>query len=105
MFQPFSIDQYHNIIDSVLPIRASGRVKKVVGMVIEASCPASQIGCVCDIVTEGGAGVVSAEILGFKEDSVLLMPLEDVRTLGPGCKVVARGFEHLQGASKTPNPL
>ena len=34
--------------------------------------------------------MVSAEVLGFKEDSVLLMPLEDIRSLGPGCKVVAR---------------
>lgn len=58
-------------------------------MVIEASGPASQIGCVCDIATEGG-GVVNAEVLGFKEESVLLMPLEDIRSLGPGCKVIAR---------------
>ena len=59
-------------------------------MVIEASGPASQIGCVCDIATEGGVGSVSAEVLGFKEESVLLMPLEDIRSLGPGCKVIAR---------------
>ena len=73
-----------------MPIRSNGRVKKVVGMVIEASGPASQIGCVCDISTDGGGGAVSAEVLGFKEDSVLLMPLEDIRSLGPGCKVIAR---------------
>lgn len=59
-------------------------------MVIEASGPATQIGCVCDIATEGGGGSISAEVLGFKEDSVLLMPLEDIRRLGPGCKVIAR---------------
>ncbi len=90
MLQPFSITPYHEIVNAIDPIRASGRVKKVVGMVIEASGPASQIGCVCDIVTEGGTAKVSAEVLGFREDSVLLMPLEDIRTLGPGCKVVAR---------------
>lgn len=90
MFQPFTIDQFHDRLNAVEPIRASGRVKKVVGMVIEASGPAAQIGCVCDIATEGGTGTVGAEILGFKEGSVLLMPLEDIRTLGPGCKVVAR---------------
>jgi flagellum-specific ATP synthase len=90
MFQPFSTARYHDSLNAVAPIRANGRVKKVVGLVIEASGPASQIGCVCDIATEGGTGMVSAEVLGFKEDSVLLMPLEDIRSLGPGCKVVAR---------------
>lgn len=90
MLQRLSIDPYHDIVDHIDPIRANGRVKKVVGLVIEASGPATQIGCVCDILTEGSAAPVSAEVLGFREDSVLLMPLEDIRALGPGCKVVAR---------------
>ncbi len=90
MLQPFSVTKYHDIVDTVVPIRSNGRVKKVVGLVIEASGPASQIGCVCDITTETGKTSVSAEVLGFKEDSVLLMPLEDIRSLGPGCKVIAR---------------
>jgi flagellum-specific ATP synthase len=90
VFQPFSAKKYHDIVNTVAPIRSNGRVKKVVGMVIEASGPATQIGCVCDIATEGGGGSISAEVLGFKEDSVLLMPLEDIRRLGPGCKVIAR---------------
>ncbi len=90
MFQPFSMHKYHDIVDTVMPIRSNGRVKKVVGLVIEASGPASKIGCVCDIATESGNGTISAEVLGFKEDSVLLMPLEDIRSLGPGCKVIAR---------------
>jgi flagellum-specific ATP synthase len=87
---PFSIDKYHACVKDAVPIRANGRVKKVVGLVIEASGPASQIGCVCDIYAEGMGTSVSAEVLGFKENSVMLMPLEDIRRLGPGCKVVAR---------------
>ncbi|GAB6908854.1 flagellar protein export ATPase FliI [Desulfosarcina cetonica] len=69
-------------------------------MVIEASGPASQIGCVCDIHAEGRAGSVSAEVLGFRENSVLLMPLEDIRSLGPGCKVVARKEKAQVGVGK-----
>jgi len=90
MTPTFSVKKYHEALHSAVPIRANGRVKKVVGLVIEASGPAAQIGCVCDIAGEGSLGTVSAEVLGFKEDSVLLMPLEDIRSLGPGCKVVAR---------------
>jgi flagellum-specific ATP synthase len=100
MFQPFSIEKYHDLLASVVPVRANGRIKKIVGLVIEASGPASQIGCVCDITTEAGAGTVSAEVLGFREDSVLLMPLADIRTLGPGCKVEARKEKAHVGVGK-----
>ncbi|WP_155309623.1 flagellar protein export ATPase FliI [Desulfosarcina ovata] len=90
MFNALSLDKYHGIVDSAALIRAGGRIKKIVGMVIETSGPAVQIGCVCDIHTDGGSTCVSAEVMGFREDSVLMMPLEDIRSLGPGCKVVAR---------------
>lgn len=90
MFLPFSTTQYQDLVNGSSPIKANGRVQKIVGLVIEASGPASQIGCVCDITTEGGMGTVCAEVLGFKEDTVLLMPLEDIRSIGPGCKVTAR---------------
>jgi flagellum-specific ATP synthase len=100
MFLPFNTTKYHDLVNGAVPIKANGRVRKIVGLVIEASGPASQIGCVCDITTEGGVGTVSAEVLGFKEDSVLLMPLEDIRSLGPGCKVTARKEKAHVGVGK-----
>lgn len=100
MFTPLSLQRYQGLIDGAPLIRAGGRVKKVVGMVIEASGPAAQIGCVCDISTEGGRSPVAAEVLGFREDSVLLMPLEDIRSLGPGCKVMARRDKAQVGVGK-----
>jgi flagellum-specific ATP synthase len=100
MFLPFSTTQYQDLVNGSSPIRANGRVQKIVGLVIEASGPASQIGCVCDITTEGGMGTVCAEVLGFKEDSVLLMPLEDIRSIGPGCKVTARKEKAQVGVGK-----
>jgi flagellum-specific ATP synthase len=100
MFLPFSSTQYQDLVNGSSPIRANGRVQKIVGLVIEASGPASQIGCVCDITTEGGMGTVCAEVLGFKEDSVLLMPLEDIRSIGPGCKVTARKEKAQVGVGK-----
>ncbi len=100
MFASFSTDKFKDLIETAALIRAGGRIQKIVGMVIEASGPASQIGCVCDIHAEGRAGSVSAEVLGFRENSVLLMPLEDIRSLGPGCKVVARKEKAQVGVGK-----
>ncbi|MDL2275356.1 flagellar protein export ATPase FliI [Desulfosarcina sp. OttesenSCG-928-G10] len=88
-FSSFSLDRYYHALNQGVVVRTGGRIKKIIGMVIEASGPASQIGSVCDILTESDR-TVSAEVLGFREDSVLLMPLEDIRSLGPGCKVMAR---------------
>lgn len=87
MLISFSTEKYHDAINDVEPIRASGCIKRIVGMVIEASGPAAQIGSVCEMIPEGGGGAVKAEVLGFKEDAVLLMPLENIQNLGPGCKV------------------
>lgn len=100
MYRPFCMAKYHESLNASVPIRANGRVQKVVGLVVEASGPACQIGCVCDILTENGRKAVSAEVLGFKENAVLLMPLEDIRSLGPGCKVVARKEKAHVGVGK-----
>lgn len=100
MTPPFCMAKYHEAVKASVPIRSNGRVQKVVGLVVEASGPACQIGCVCDIVTEHGHKPVGAEVLGFKENAVLLMPLEDIRSLGPGCKVVARNEKAQVGVGK-----
>lgn len=100
MNMPYSVEKYMETVAAAVPIRANGRVKKVVGLVVEASGPAAQIGCVCDIISENGRDSVSAEVLGFKEDSVLLIPLEDIHSLGPGCKVVARKEKAQVGVGK-----
>jgi len=58
--------------------------------VVEAAGPACRLGAVCDIFTREGGRPLAAEALGFRERRVLLMPLEDIRGIGPGCRVVAR---------------
>jgi flagellum-specific ATP synthase len=77
-------------IESTSTIKAAGYVSKVVGLVVEANGPAVQLGCICDIDGTEGAAPVSAEILGFRDHSVLMMPLEDMHAIGPGSRVVAR---------------
>jgi flagellum-specific ATP synthase len=70
--------------------RLDGKVARMVGVVIEAYGRGSSIGGTCDIYTRDGSGCISAEVVGFKEDRVLLMPLGDLRGVGPGSRVVAR---------------
>jgi len=58
--------------------------------VIEANGPASRIGAICDIHPMGNQPAIRAEIQGFRGNRVLLMPLEEIRGIGPGSLVVAR---------------
>jgi len=70
--------------------RIDGKVARMVGVVIEAYGRGSSIGGTCDIYTRDGSHSISSEVVGFKENRVLLMPLGDLRGVGPGSRVVAR---------------
>ena len=85
----FNLNKYHSCLESTCPIRATGRVTNVVGLVVEAQGPVSCLGTVCDIHTRNNH-TIAAEVSGFKDNKVLLMPLEEIRGIGPGCRVVAR---------------
>jgi flagellum-specific ATP synthase len=82
--------KYHTCLESTCPIRATGRVTDVVGLVVEAHGPVSCLGTVCDIYAKQNAYKITAEVSGSKNKNVLLMPLEEMIGIGPGCRVVAR---------------
>ena len=84
-----NLTKYHSCLESTCPIRATGRVTNVVGLVVEAQGPVSCLGTVCDIYTPD-SHTIAAEVSGFKDNKVLLMPLEEIRGIGPGCRVIAR---------------
>jgi flagellum-specific ATP synthase len=87
----FAVDlsRYSNILDSLSLIRANGTITKMVGLVAEAQGIVSRTGDVCDIFPKGNLPPIKAEVSGFRENHVLLMPLEETRGIGPGSRVVA----------------
>ncbi len=84
------IEQLEQKIEAVDPIQSCGHVTQVVGLVLEANGPVTQLGCVCDIYGKDNEPPVKAEVLGFRDQTVLMMPLEEIRSIGPGSRVVAR---------------
>ncbi|MEJ2157567.1 MAG: flagellar protein export ATPase FliI [Desulfobacteraceae bacterium] len=87
-FDPF--EQFREKVDNLDPIQSCGHVTQVVGLVVEANGPVTQLGCVCDIYGKENEAPVKAEVLGFRDQTVLLMPLEEIRSISPGSRVVAR---------------
>jgi flagellum-specific ATP synthase len=90
MATTFSLAKYQRCVDTACTIQANGKVTNVVGLVIEAQGPLSRLGTVCDIYTKGDSHKITAEVLGFKDNRVLMMPLQEIRGIGPGCPIVAR---------------
>ncbi|MFP4055846.1 MAG: FliI/YscN family ATPase [Candidatus Brocadiia bacterium] len=78
-------------VDGVEAVRRTGRVSQVTGLVIESAGPAAVVGEVCRIHPEDGTPAVDAEVVGFRSNRMLLMPLDEVSGIGPGCRVVATG--------------
>ncbi|MBU5483035.1 flagellar protein export ATPase FliI [Clostridium sp. MSJ-11] len=67
-----------------------GIVKKVIGLTIEVEGIKAFIGEVCTIYNEKNASIV-CEVVGFKENNVILMPLGELTGIAPGCRVVPSG--------------
>jgi len=85
------LSRYEHILKRVNPIRVNGKVSEIVGLMVEGNGPAASIGDVCGIVPVNGELPLEAEVVGFKSGRVLLMPLESIQGLGPGCKILSMG--------------
>jgi flagellum-specific ATP synthase len=67
-----------------------GIVRRVIGLVIESEGPEVSIGQVCSISSERTQEKIEAQVIGFRENTVLLMALNSVHLIHPGCKVVSK---------------
>jgi flagellum-specific ATP synthase len=74
-------------IDKLNLIKVWGKVTRIVGLVIEGHCPNSSIGSLCELTPINGGKKIHAEIVGFKDSKALLMPLGELRGLGPGSRI------------------
>jgi flagellum-specific ATP synthase len=70
-------------------LRKVGRVIDVTGLVIESEGPDVPLGQVCEIASDRHAESFTAEVVGFRGNRVLLIPLEEMHGIHPGCQVVA----------------
>ncbi len=64
-----------------------GKVSKIVGLTIESMGPDARLNDLCKITPTDGSKPIYAEVVGFRESRVLLMPFDNVDGVGPGCIV------------------
>lgn len=87
------LNEINNIINNISPIKKIGRITEIIGLTIVADGPDSSIGDLCYIIQDETDEIIQCEVVGFRKDSVLLMPLGSIDGLKNGAKVVNSGTQ------------
>lgn len=85
-----SLSQLEQSIHDMDSFGISGRVSKVVGLMVESQGPPASLGTACWIHSHQGHRVLS-EVVGFRDNKLLLMPWEDLKGIAPGDWVQSSG--------------
>ncbi len=80
-------DACHARLAACAPLMADGRVRALVGTVIEAEGLSAEVGSECSVHPREGGAPFAAEVIGFRGERFLLMPLGPQRGVGPGARV------------------
>ncbi|MDL4840062.1 flagellar protein export ATPase FliI [Aquibacillus rhizosphaerae] len=85
-----NIDGYLDEINQIDTYKRYGKIHRVIGLMIESKGPEVSVGDVCYIHTSKKKNSkILAEVVGFNEEKVLLMPYSTIKEIGPGCLVEA----------------
>lgn len=86
------MNQMLNVLDEADLTVCSGSVERVIGLAVESLGPPIKIGEVCNIYPSVGKKPVKAEVVGFREKHMLLMPYDNLSGIGPGSRVESTGM-------------
>ncbi len=87
--------RYENSLRHLTPIRVQGKVAQVIGLSIEAEGLRMEVGEICHIFPERDGKRISAEVVGFKNSRLILMPFAEIQGVKPGSAVFASGRQFL----------
>jgi FliI/YscN family ATPase len=84
------LDSYFRKLAGLNPIKTVGSVKRAVGLIVESQGPPVSVGELCEVTGEGGSAPIPAEVVGFRDNYVLSMPLFKVHGVKLGDRVICR---------------
>ncbi|MDR2391785.1 MAG: EscN/YscN/HrcN family type III secretion system ATPase, partial [Planctomycetota bacterium] len=79
----------------ILPAKVSGRVRRVTGLIVETTPLPLPVGSLCHIYSRLTRQAVESEVVGFRENATLMMPLGEMRGIGPGDRVESSTTEQI----------
>ncbi|SHJ94596.1 flagellum-specific ATP synthase [Anaerocolumna jejuensis DSM 15929] len=84
------LEKYDILLDRTYE-KQLGKVVKVVGLTIESIGPKANLNDLCVIVSSDKSQTIMAEVVGFRENRILLMPYDDIEGVGVGSTVETTG--------------
>jgi type III secretion protein N (ATPase) len=87
--QPINFERYARRVRQKKLTRVRGRVTELTGLIIKAAVPGVRIGEMVEI--DNGNRVIRAEVVGFRDKEVLLMPFGRAEGIGPDSEVIPSG--------------
>lgn len=87
----FDVDKYKQLLNKSYE-KEIGKVIKIVGLTVEASGPSANLNDICYITGEDKTERKMAEVIGFRDNKLLLMPYEDMTGVGIGSLVENSGI-------------
>lgn len=84
----FDLDKYYNALEGRVLTKDSGKVIEVNGLIIRGYLPGASVGSIVEIRPSAVGGTsFTAEVVGFKDQSVLMMPLGNMRGVSFGSQM------------------
>lgn len=83
--------KYHHHLSSVSTYNIKGKVTELTGIVVRAVVPGVRMGELCYIVPHHNDKPIKSEVVGFRDQEVLLMPLGELEGIGLGNDVIPTG--------------
>ena len=80
-----------DVVRTARPVRLRGAVHELTGLVLQASVTGVRIGEVCEVSDPDSGRVITCEVVGFRGNLVMLMPLGEASGIGPDSEVVPTG--------------
>jgi flagellum-specific ATP synthase len=87
------LSKYFQAAEKTDTIKCAGRISRVQGLLIESRGPQAVIGEICRIEAPKGRGIIHAEAVGFRDETVQLMAFEETGGIEVGCRVIATGSQ------------
>lgn len=84
-------DKYLAAVSETEPIKRTGVVSRVQGLLIESHGPQASVGELCRITLKDNTQSIIAEVIGLNGSTVQLMTYEDIQGVEIGCEVIANG--------------
>ena len=88
MQETIDIKKYSSFIETNPFVKKIGKISRIIGLMIESDGPGVAIGSICTIKSRIRPHIL-AQVVGFRNNQTLLMPLGDIDGVEPGCPIEA----------------